>query len=152
MINLIKEGTSNTIAISPASASFYFSLNSGSFNLNVTQDYDQSSGSLPLTKLAPIPAGYYNNYLLFSIESAIIPSYSGFYTAELEEYIEGPAAVWGTATFTFGGADFAWNADKTRQGRRTINTDRAKVVGTDQPSYISYTEANQDGQYTTYNR
>tara|TARA_R110000868_G_scaffold147661_1_gene369228 strand:- start:350 stop:808 length:459 start_codon:yes stop_codon:yes gene_type:complete len=152
MLNLIKEGTTNTIAINPISSSFYFSLNSGSFNLNVTQDYDLSSGSLPLTKLAPIPAGYYNNYLLFSVPSATIPSYSGFYTAELEEYIEGPAAVWGTATFRFGEANFKWDADKTRQGVRTINTDRLKVVGTDQPSYISYTEANQDGQYTTYNR
>ena len=66
MINLIKEGTTNTIAISPATASIYHDLASGSFELDFTQDYDLSSGSIDLTKLAPVPAGFYNNYLDYS--------------------------------------------------------------------------------------
>lgn len=152
MINLIKEGTTNTIAISPISKSIYHDLASGSFELDYVQDYDQSSGSLSLTKLPPVPAGYYNNYLLFSVTSATIPSSSGFYTYELVEGIAGPPAIWGTTAATFGAADFTWDASQVVSNRRTINTDRLKVVGTDQPSYISYTEANQDGQYTTYNR
>ena len=152
MINLIKEGTTNTIAISPISRSLYHDLTSGSFELEYTQDYDQSSGSIDLTKLAPIPAGYYNNYLLFSLSSTNVPAYSGFYTYNLVEGIAGASAIWNTTVSTWQAADFAWNASQIVSSKRTIDTGRVKVVGTDQPSYISYTEANQDGQYTTYNR
>ena len=152
MINLIKEGTTNSIAISPLSASIYHDLASGSFELDITQDYDRSSGSLQLTKLAPVPAGYYNNYLLFSVASSAIPSSSGFYTYELVEGIAGAAAIWSSTSTTFGAADFNWDASQIVDNKRTIDTGRLKVVGTDKPSYISYTGGNQDGQYTTYNK
>ena len=89
---------------------------------------------------------------MFGLASAIIPSSSGFYTYELVEGIAGAAAIWGSTTATFGAADFAWDATEVVSNKRTIDTGRVKVVGTDQPSYISYTEANQDGQYTTYHR
>ena len=152
MINLIKEGTSNTFAISPISQSLYFSLASGSFELDITQDYDQSSSSLALTKLPPIPAGYYNNYLLFSVNSSDIPSSSGFYTYNLVEGLAGAAAVWNTTAETWASADFNWNAASVVSSKRTKDTSRLKVVGTDKPSYISYTGGDQDGQYTTYHR
>ena len=152
MINLIKEGTTNSIAISPLSASIYHDLASGSFELDITQDYDQSSGSLALTKLPPVPAGYYSNYLLFSVASSAVPSRSGFYTYELVEGLAGASAIWSTTATTFGAADFIWDASQIVDNKRTIDTGRLKVVGTDKPSYISYTGGNQDGQYTTYNR
>jgi hypothetical protein len=152
MINLIKEGTSNTFAVSPASASLYHSLASGSFELDITQDYDQVSSSLQLAKLPPIPAGYYNNYLLFSVASSAIPSSSGFYSYNLVEGIAGAGAIWGTTATTFGAADFTWNASQIVDQKRTIDSGRVKVVGTDKPSYISYTGGNQDGQYTTYHK
>jgi|11_taG_2_1085331.scaffolds.fasta_scaffold14315_2 hypothetical protein len=152
MINLIKEGTTNTIAISPATASIYHDLASGSFGLDISQDYDRSSGSLSLGKLPPVPAGYYNNYLLFSVTSADIPSSSGFYTYTLTEGIAGAAAIWGSTTDTFSAADFTWSASEVVSNKRNIDTGRLKVVGTDKPSYISYTEANQNGQYTTYHK
>ena len=152
MINLIKEGTTNTIAISPISQSNYHDLASGSFGLDISQDYDRSSGSLSLGKLPPVPAGYYNNYLLFSVTSADIPSSSGFYTYTLTEGIAGAAAIWGSTTTTFGAADFTWSASEVVSNKRNIDTGRLKVVGTDKPSYISYTEANQNGQYTTYHK
>jgi len=152
MINLIKEGTSNTFAISPASASLYQDLASGSFELDITQDYDQVSSSLSLTKLPPIPAGYYNNYLLFSVNSSDIPSSSGFYSYELVEGIAGAAAIWNTTAETWIAADFAWNATEIVTNKRTIDSGRVKVVGTDKPSYISYTGGDQDGQYTTYHK
>ena len=151
MINLIKEGTSNTIAISPATASIYHDVSSGSFRLNITQDYDMSSASIDLSKLAPVPAGYYNNYLLFSLASSLIPSQSGNYTYTFVEGVTG-TGVWANTTEKFGLADFKWNAPGAFTNDRNIDTGRARVVGLDQPSYISYTEANQDGQYTTYNR
>ena len=150
MINLIKEGTTNTIAISPVSQSSYHSLASGSFELDFTQDYDKSSGSIDLTKLGSIPAGYYNNYLLFSLPSNNVPAYSGFYTYDLVEYIAG-TDQWNQVEVEWSLAAWQWG-EGSKSGLRTIDTGRMKVVGTDQPSYISYTEANQDGQYTTYNR
>lgn len=151
MINLIKEGTSNTIAISPATASLYHDLVSGSFRLNIVQDYDLSSASIDLGKLPPIPAGYYNNYLLFSVPSSLIPSQSGYYTYTLVEGIRG-TGIWANTTEQWGLADFKWNAEGTFESDRNIDTGRAKVVGLDNPSYISYTGAEQDGQYTTYHK
>ena len=151
MINLIKEGTSNTIAISPATASIYHDLVSGSFRLNITQDYDMSSASIDLGKLAPIPAGYYNNYLLFSVPSSLIPSQSGNYTYVLVEGITG-TGIWGNTTETFGLADFRWDAEGTFINDRPIDSGRVRVVGSDDPSYLSYTGGPQDGQYTTYHK
>ena len=119
MINLIKEGTSNTIAISPATASIYHDLVSGSFRLNITQDYDLSSASIDLDKLAPVPAGYYNNYLLFSVPSSLIPSQSGNYSYVLVEGITG-TGIWGNTTETFGLADFKWTDEGTFINDRQI--------------------------------
>lgn len=150
MINLIKEGTTNSIAISPISKSIYHDLASGSFELDFTQDYDKSSGSIDLTKLAPVPAGYYNNYLLFSLPSSKVPAQSGFYTYDLVEYIAG-TDQWNQVQEEWSLAAWKWS-EGSKLGLRTIETNRMKVVGTDKPSYISYTGGNQDGQYTTYNR
>lgn len=150
MVNLIKEGTSNTIAISPLSQSLYHDLASGSFDLDYTQDYDQSSGSIDLSKLPPVPAGYYSNYLLFSLASSNVPAYSGFYTYDLREYISG-IDQWSLVTSDWDDAGWKWS-EGVKTGIRTIDQGRMKVVGTDQASYISYTDSDQDGQYTTYHK
>lgn len=151
MINLLKEGTVNTIAISPISRSLYFDLDSGSFELELIQDYDRSSGSLILNKLGPVPTQYYSNYLLFSVASSDIPAYSGFYTYNLKEGITGVPIVWETATQVWGTATETWSVGGV-SSKRTIDTGRAKVVGTDQPSYIRYVDTDQDGQYVTYHQ
>ena len=151
MINLIKEGTSNTIAISPATASLYHDIVSGSFRLKLVQDYDLTSASLDLDKLPPIPAGYYNNYLLFSVPSSLIPSQSGNYTYTLIEGVQG-TGVWSNTTEEWGLADFKWIDEGAFQSDRNIDTGRARVVGLDNPSYISYTGADQDGSYITYHK
>lgn len=151
MINLIKDGTSNTFAINPATSSIYQDSTSGSFRLSITQDYDQSSGSLDLTKLSSIPNGYYNNYLLFSVASSLIPSASGNYSYTLVEGIRS-TGIWVQQTETFAQADFKWNDEGGFISDRNIDTGRLRVVGTDVPSYITYTDADQDGQYTTYHK
>ena len=151
MFNLIKDGTSNTFAINPATSSNYWDLVSGSFRLNITQDYDQSSGSLDLDKLPPIPQGYYSNYLLFSVASSLIPSASGNYSYTLQEGIRG-SAIWGQVSQTWAAADFTWNETGPFLVPRDLDTGRLRVVGTDIPSYITYTDADQDGQYTTYHK
>ena len=148
MINLIKEGTTNTIAISPATGSNYHDLASGSFELEISQDYDRSTGSLDLTKLAPVPAGYYNNYLLFSVPSSEIPATSGFFTYTLNEYIAADDR-WSQVSDDWSLASWKWS-EGARSGLRTIDEGRLKVVGTDKPSYLSYTGGPQEGQYTTY--
>lgn len=151
MINLIKDGTSNTFAINPATSSIYHDLVSGSFRLNITQDYDQSSGSLDLDKLPPIPQGYYSNYLLFSVASSLIPSASGNYSYTLVEGIRS-TGIWVQQSETFAEADFKWNDEGGFISDRNLDTGRVRVVGTDVPSYITYTDADQDGQYTTYHK
>jgi len=151
MFNLIKDGTSNTFAINPATSSNYLDLVSGAFELNITQDYDQSSGSFYIDKLPPIPQGYYSNYLLFSVASSLIPSASGNYSYTLTEGIFG-SAIWRQVSETWGAADFKWSDGRPFLSQRSLDTGRLRVVGTDVPSYITYTDADQDGQYTTYHK
>lgn len=151
MINLIKDGTSNTFAINPATSSIYLDLVSGAFELNITQDYDQSSASLDLGKLPPIPQGYYSNYLLFSVASSLIPSSSGNYSYTLVEGIRS-SGLWGNETEKWNLADYEWSAEGSFTNQRTIDSGRLRVVGTDVPSYITYTGGDQNGQYTTYHK
>jgi len=132
MLNLIKPGTTtNTLAISPATASIYHDLASGSFELELTQDYDLSSASIDLGKLAPVPQNSLGRYLLFSAPSSQIPSASGMYTYNLVEGISGPPLIWSTASDTFGAADFNWDAGSVVTNKRTLDQGRVKVEGDD---------------------
>ena len=139
MLNLIKPGTTtNVLAISPISESNYHDLASGSFDLDITQDYNLTSASLRLTKLAPVPQNSLGRYLLFSVTSTQIPSASGMYTYKLVEGIEGAAAIWGTTKATFGSADFDWDASEVIQNKRTIDEGRVKVEGSDTITSTQY--------------
>lgn len=132
MLNLIKPGTTtNTLAISPATASIYHDLASGSFELELTQDYDLSSASIDLGKLAPVPQNSLGRYLLFSAPSSQIPSASGMYTYNLVEGIAGAAAIWSTTADTFGAADFNWDASQIVSNKRSLDQGRVKVEGDD---------------------
>lgn len=150
MINLIKDGSSNVIAISPATASSYHDLVSGSFRLNVTQDYNQTSASLDIDKLPPVPVNTANKYLLFSVPSSEIPSASGFYSYDLVEGIYG-SAIWAQVAETWGAADIDWNDGRPFLNRRTIDSGRVKNVGSDVVSFTSYGGGPQNGYYKTYN-
>lgn len=150
MINLIKDGSTNVIAISPATASSYHDIASGSFRLDITQDYNQTSESIDLTKLPPVPVNTANKYLLFSLESSEIPSASGFYSYDLVEGITS-TGIWSTTTETWGLADFKWNAEGAFTNDTTIDTGRVKVVGSDVVSFTSYGGGPQNGYYKTYN-
>ena len=152
MLNLIKPGTtSNTIAISPLTASNYHDLASGSFELELTQDYDLTSSSIDLQKLAPVPQNSLGRFLLFSAPSSQIPSASGMYTYNLVEGIAGAAAIWETTTDTWIAADFAWNASEVVTNKRTLDTGRAKIEGSDTITSNQYAGGpGLYGAYTTY--
>lgn len=152
MLNLIKPGTtSNTLAISPISESIYHDLASGSFELELTQDYDLSSASIDLGKLAPVPQNSLGRYLLFSAPSSQIPSASGMYTYNLVEGIAGAAAVWSTTADTFGAAAYTWNASSIISNKRTIDSGRVKVQGDDTITSTQYSGGPAlYGSYQTY--
>lgn len=150
MINLIKDGSANVIAISPATASSYHDLVSGSFRLNVTQDYNQTSASLDLDKLPPVPLNSANKYLLFSLPSSEIPSASGFYSYDLEEGVRG-SAIWAQVSENWGESTFAWNETGPFLLGKVIDSGRVKVVGSDVVSFTSYGGGPQNGYYKTYN-
>ena len=149
MLNLIKPGTTtNVLAIAPLSASIYHDLASGSFELDITQDYDLTSSSLSLGKLAPVPQNSLGRYLLFSVTSTQIPSASGMYTYELVEGLAGAAAIWQSTTDTWAAADFNWDASQVVSNKRTIDTGRVKVQGDDTITSTQY--AGGPGLYGSY--
>lgn len=150
MLNLIKPGTTtNVLAISPLSSSLYHDTVSGSFKLNITQDYNQTSASLNLDKLAPVPQNSLGRYLLFSVTSTQIPSASGMYTYNLVEGITG-TGVWANTTEQWGAADFKWNAEGAFQSDRVIDSGRVKVQGSDEVPNSYYNGGPQYGAYSTY--
>jgi len=139
MLNLIKPGTTtNVLAIAPITASALHTNVSGSFTLNITQDYDLTSASLDLSKLDPVPQNSLGRYLLFGATSSEIPSASGMYTYGLEEKLLAPAAIWGTTIQAFGLADYTWDSENVITLRKTIDTGRVKVEGDDAVTSTQY--------------
>tara|TARA_R110000803_G_scaffold38300_3_gene82670 strand:- start:1212 stop:1652 length:441 start_codon:yes stop_codon:yes gene_type:complete len=146
MINLIKEGTTNTIAINPATASIRTS-----FDLNLTQDYDLYSSSISLGLIGD-DTSVYNKYMVFALSSSAIPSASGMYTYQLEEY-SAFNLKWNTAAENWIDEENEWSDSGGKNLERVIDTGRAKIVGTDTPTYGTYTgSASNTGAYITYYR
>jgi len=146
MINLIKEGTSNTIAINPATASIR-----SNWDLILTQDYDLYSSSISLGLIGD-DISVYNKYMVFGLSSSAIPSASGMYTYQLEEYSTA-SLIWNLAAENWIEEEALWSDSTGKNSERVIDTGRAKVVGTDTPTYGTYTgSASNTGAYITYYR
>ena len=147
MINLIKEGTSNTIAINPATASIR-----SNWDLNLTQDYDLKSSSISLGAIGSETLDAFDKYMVFGLSSSAIPSASGMYTYQLEEY-SAFNLKWNTAAENWIDEENEWSDSGGKNLERVIDTGRAKIVGTDTPTYGTYTgSASNTGAYITYYR
>ena len=145
MINLIREGTSNTIAINPATASIR-----SNWDLNLTQDYDLKSSSISLGAIGSETLDAFDKYMVFGLSSSAIPSASGMYTYELEEY-SNTNLVWGQTYSEWKDEEALWSDSSGKSSERVIDTGRAKIIGTDTPTYGTYTgSASNKGAYITY--
>ena len=143
-----RSGSTQSIAIWPEVDSIYFNNPSGSFTLSYSQDLDRSSGSIDLTLLNTPDS--ITPRLVFNLPNNQVPQYSGYYTVTLKEELTQETKVWGQTSDTWTAADYAWNASEEVTSTRTLDTDRAWVSGSDQPSFTQYVSADEDGTYTTY--
>lgn len=136
------------INIWPEVTSSYFSNPSGSFRLNYTQDYDQSSGSVILTLLNT--PNRVDPRLEFSLDKSTLPTYTGNYTITITEGLV-ERKKWGTTNTKFSLASWKWSDTGPQTGINTLDTDRAWISGSDVPSFTQYVSPDETGAYSTYN-
>lgn len=148
MINFHKAGTSQTIAIWPEVSSSYAASPSGSFYLELTQDYDQSTTEVAVDVLNT-PTSFQPR-LIISVPTDQIPAYSGYYDVKLYEFIIVDALIWSTTNITWSDAAIKWSAPSGKSEVRLLDEDRGHVSGSDYPTTNQYLSPNETGSYTTY--
>jgi len=148
MINLHKSGTTNTISVYPESGSIYFDNPSGSFVLELTQDYDQSTTEIPAS-LLNTPTEY-NPRLTLQLDSIFVPDYTGLYTVKVKELLA-IRTTWSQTNIKWELANWLWSSAQGSGISRVIDTDRAFISGSDTPVFKQYASPDENGAYTTYN-
>jgi len=148
MVNIHTTRDTGSLVVWPVSAS-----SSGSdFTLEVTHDMNLVSSSFPVYKINN-PNNLSEYLVLQYYSGSDIPTASGQYTYDLKETL---ASV-PTGSFTYGGtsqrwvqAKFTWGGQSSNVLPETIDTGRAFVYGTNDPSFTKYQSSNEEGEYITY--
>ena len=144
MVNFFKNNLTNTISIYPESGSLYFDNPSGSFEIQLTQDYDQSVTTLTAT-LLNTPTQF-SPRLTLQVTSNQIPDYTGLYSLELKEYLA-QHLKWSEANTIWSQTHRKWSQRDAITGERILDTDRAFVSGSDVPTFIQYTTSSTEYIY-----
>jgi hypothetical protein len=145
MINLYTNVDTGSIAIWPATGSDTGAV----FTMEVTHDMDlvSSSFSLSLTNTPDNLSEYYR----FNYTGSVIPTSSGQYTYNLQDNQGTGELKWSEAASFFGTIQAKWNSVTGSNVERTIDTGRAFVFGTNDPTFTNYVSSNENGAYVTYN-
>lgn len=137
---------SQTIAIWPDTPA---SSSSSPFRMILSSDYDRSSTTVDLT-LQNIPTSI-TPRLVFSLNKAQLPQYTGNYTLTLEEggQIVTKNLIWGTTDVTWTAIQAKWSDPTYSVGGAysAIEVDRAWISGSDVPSFLQYTTSSSDTIY-----
>ena len=144
MVNFFKNNLTNTISIYPESGSLYFDSPSGSFEIQLTQDYDQSVTTLVAT-LLNTPTQF-SPRLTLQVASNQIPDYTGLYSLVLKEYIN-QQLKWSEVNTLWSTTHQKWSDVTFKTGLRNLDTDRAFVSGSDVPTFIQYTTSSTEYIY-----
>ena len=144
MVNFFKNNLTNTISIYPESGSLYFDSPSGSFEIQLTQDYDQSVTTLTPT-LLNTPTQF-SPRLTLQVSSSEVPSYTGLYSLTLLEYIR-QKSKWSEQNTIWSATHLKWSDVTFKTGLRNLDTDRAFVSGSDVPVFIQYTTSSAEYIY-----
>jgi hypothetical protein len=136
MLNFYKTGLTNTVSIYPESSSLYFDNPSGSFQIELTQDYDQSVSTLDAT-LLNTPTQF-SPRLTLQVTTNQVPSYTGLYSVELKEFLKS-SLKWIDANTIWSQTHRKWSAKDAIIGERLLDIDRAFVSGSDVPVFKQYT-------------
>lgn len=124
----------------------------GSYALNLTQDYDQSFSQVENLKRLNTDVANNKSHLIVLQAysgSSRIPSPAGQYTAQLLFGEETPTK-WGEANTKFGSTNEKWGSADSFSGS-VISTDRAYVHGDNLQTITTDTSTDQTGAYITYN-
>ena len=144
MVNFFKNAATNTVSIYPESSSLYYDNPSGSFEIELTQDYDQSVTTVTAT-LLNVPTQF-SPRLTLQIPSILIPDYTGLYSLVLKEFLT-QKVKWVEANTIWSETNRRWSAGEGVVGLRTLDQDRAFVSGSDVPVFIQYTTSSQEYIY-----
>lgn len=138
---------SQTIAVWPDVTASFAGNPSASYEMVATNDYGQQSTRVDLyiqnTPTRVVPR------LVFSLNKAQLPSYTGNYTIQIKEGL-GDALIWGQANATWGEIQAKWSATNYVGSLSTLDEDRAWISGSDVPSYTQYSSPNETGAYSIY--
>lgn len=138
---------SQTIAVWPDVTSSLASNPSASFEMVLVNDYGQQSTTVDLT-LQNTPTRV-TPRLVFSLNKAELPSYTGNYTISIRER-EQSSLIWGQASITWSEIQAKWSDSGFGGTPVTLDTDRAWVSGSDVPSFTQYTSPDETGAYNIY--
>jgi hypothetical protein len=144
MQNLNYGTGSQTIAVYPEVSSSYFNNPSGSFRLELSQDWDRSTTTVPAT-LLNTPTRV-TPRLVLSINQTNLPEYSGLYTIQVKEGLT-RRYKWGNTHVKWTDANWTWSAQDQFTDSRVLDNDRAYVSGSDIPSFLQYTTSSTEYIY-----
>ncbi len=147
MIFLNRSGDTNTVALYPEVSASYVGSTSGSYSLQLIQDYDQSTTTIPVN-IINTPTRF-SPRIILQFSSSLVPEYSGMYTSKLLEATL-DRLVWGTTNVQFGSLHQKWG--DSEGPRVVLDTDRALISGSDTPTYSQYNSPQETGAYTTYHQ
>lgn len=136
-----------TIAVWPEVTSSLFSNPSASFDMVLTNDYGEQETTVNLS-LLNIPTSV-TPRLVFSLNKAELPSYTGNYTVNIRESL-GSSLIWGEADITWGAIQAKWSDETFGGSPSVLDTDRAWVSGSDVPAFTQYSSPNETGAYSIY--
>ena len=138
-----------TIAVWPDVTSSFASNPSASFDMVLTNDYSKAETNVDLT-LINTPTSV-TPRLVFSLNRAQLPSYTGNYTISITEQVSTPA-IWGQIAAQWTAYNELWTSALApgQAGAITLDTDRAWVSGSDVPTFTQYTSPDETGAYSIY--
>ena len=146
MINLYTNVDTGSIAIWPVTGS----VTGSTFSMELTHDMDLASSSFSLS-LTNTPNNL-SKYYEFTYTGSAIPTASGQYTYNLRDNQGSGQLKWGQANKFFSTIQSIWsNVEESTGLPRNIDTGRAFVFGTNDPTFTNYITSNEDGAYITYN-
>ena len=145
MIQIYTTRETGSIVVWPESGS----LTTSSLSMTLVDDLDLTSGSFSVYKINN--PNNLSEYLVLQYYSGSgIPTASGQYTYTLFEDID-TAYKWIDANFLFGSSDAGTWGGSQSGGVSAIDSGRAFVHGTNDPTFTNYITSNEDGAYITYN-
>lgn len=144
MQNLNYGTGSQIIAVYPEVSSSYFNNPSGSYTIELSQDWDRSV-TIDNLELLNTPTRI-SPRLVFRVDRSSLPQYSGLYTVTVKESIV-RRPKWGDTNVLWTDANWIWSQASASFDPRTLDNDRAYVSGSDIPSFLQYTTSSTEYIY-----